>query len=538
MKNFKQLGIATAVAAVSASYVGMAQAQAMYPSSNLGDVAIVPYYTVQGDFTTGIHIINTSDFTEVVKVRLRRASDSMDALDINLIMSPKDEWVGNIDDSTGTIQITTDDKTCTAPLEPYYSSGTYPMPALYSAGAEEGYVEIIAMGSISATSAIGVASKHGSTGVPLNCAAAESNFFQVATLAPVGVPTAKGVHSSSLSAQTCTDDVLAGIEGPASQGCLVSGLPEAGSSGEPLLLNSFTSGGNVLKVAYHIRDTASGLEMGGNAVHLENFSDVAMLTNQESQTVGVPDLYGYFFPDLNGGSPVDTPRSRFEDVRAALGASSIINDWSVAAARNVSTDWVVTLPGQYTMLALGAYTTSLFDPTAPCLTEGGADQANAAGAAVPGYSAVQSCDWRDIPVTVSTRDIWDREEQTFINPTGGLVISPDVSGSPGETTLPNEVNVIEWTAGENAPVLDSVYSQSFNTAALGSEFGWAELAVTSDATIGKSQGIYTFAPLPELHPFTPTSSAVPIVGFVAWERSFPSDPSANYGRLVDHSYGS
>ena len=88
--------------------------------------------------------------------------------------------------------------------------------------------------------------------------------------------------------------------------------------------------------------------------------------------------------------------------------------------------------------------------------------------------------------------------------------------------------------------------------ALGADFGWAELGVTSDkTTVGKLQGIYTFQPLADgtavcpaaggletCDPFIPTSSAVPIVGFVAWERSFPSDPSANYGRLVDHSYGS
>jgi len=555
MKNFKQLGIATAVAAVSASYVGLAQAQTVtFPNNNLGDVAIVPYYTVQGDWTTGVHIINTGSLTEVVKIRLRRASDSMDALDINIILSPKDEWVGNIDDATGTITLTSDDKSCTAPLEPYYSAGAWPMQALYSAGAEEGYIEIISMGSAPVTSPIGVASKHGSTGIPANCGAVESNFFRVAG-APTSTPTSKGVHNSALSGQTCTDDVLAGIVGPASQGCVLQpDIPGVFDSSTQLLLNSYAQGGNALKVAYHIRDTASGLEFGGNAVHLADFSSVPMMSNQEIQTIGVPDPFGYFFPDLNGGSPSDpiTAAARattFEGVRSVLGARSVINDWSVAAARNVSTDWVITLPGQYTMLNLGAYTTSLFDPTAPCLTQGAQAAVNTAATTT---EVAQSCDWRDLPVTVATRDIWDREEQTFVNPTGGLVISPAVGNQPGTTKLENEVNVIEWTAGENAPVLDSVYAQSFDVSALGSDFGWAELGVTSDS--GKAQGIYTFAPLADgtavcpqpsatpgadtCDPFTPTSSAVPIVGFVAWERSFPSDPSANYGRLVDHSYGS
>ena len=102
--NFKQLGLATAVAAATAGYAGITQAA--LSNNGLGDMAIVPYYTVQGDFVTGVHIINTSDMTQVVKLRLRRASDSMDALDFNLIMSPFDEWTGYIKNDVEGGQIT------------------------------------------------------------------------------------------------------------------------------------------------------------------------------------------------------------------------------------------------------------------------------------------------------------------------------------------------------------------------------------------------------------------------------------------------
>ena len=57
--TFKPLALATAVAAVSAGYAGVTQA-ATYGGNNLGDAAIVPYYTVQTGFVSGIHIINTS----------------------------------------------------------------------------------------------------------------------------------------------------------------------------------------------------------------------------------------------------------------------------------------------------------------------------------------------------------------------------------------------------------------------------------------------------------------------------------------------
>ena len=64
--------------------------------SETGDLAIIPYYTVMDGVNTGMHIINTTESTQVVKVRLRRGTDSKDALDFNLVMSPRDEWTANI----------------------------------------------------------------------------------------------------------------------------------------------------------------------------------------------------------------------------------------------------------------------------------------------------------------------------------------------------------------------------------------------------------------------------------------------------------
>jgi hypothetical protein len=60
---FKPLGLAAAVAAVTAGYAGVAGA-ADRAAGNLGDLAIVPYYTVQTDWVTGVHIINTSAQTK------------------------------------------------------------------------------------------------------------------------------------------------------------------------------------------------------------------------------------------------------------------------------------------------------------------------------------------------------------------------------------------------------------------------------------------------------------------------------------------
>ena len=55
MKQFQKYGVAAAVATVASGAV----AQMMSPNET-GDMAIVPYYTVNDGKNTGIHIINTT----------------------------------------------------------------------------------------------------------------------------------------------------------------------------------------------------------------------------------------------------------------------------------------------------------------------------------------------------------------------------------------------------------------------------------------------------------------------------------------------
>jgi hypothetical protein len=518
---FKPLGLAAAVAAVTAGYTGVAQAQ--IANNALGDTAIIPYYTAEDGFITGVHIINTSDLTQVVKLRLRRGSDSMDALDFNIILSPFDEWTGFIDDEDGQIVMATDDNSCTAPLR---ADGRFPMPtgslSSYEEGAEEGYIEVIGMASADATQPISIAAEHTADGVPLNCGLVESNFFRNATTAPVAFNPAgaKGILSSSESAQTCNDAILSALLGGAPTTCQIVGAT--------VQQNVYAETGNVLKVSFFHRDADSGLEFGNNAVHLENFSADAMMSNQETIVAGQVDAYGYLYPDLDGGSPADTARGLYDAVvRPALGAAAIVNDWSVASARNVSTDWVVTMPGQYTMLDLVRYTTALVPGSGvQCLS------ATLAAAANP---VQPTCDARDLPVNLAIA-LYDREEQTPSDPEGGLVISPSTSITSTDS-LPYEVNVIQWNDGTNPPVLPSQYAKSYNVASFGAENGWASLSVTS-STAKAPQAVYNWAlSAPGAPVFDPVVSlAVPIVGFVAWERSFPEDPSANYGRIVENSY--
>ena len=515
--KFKPLGLVAAVAAATAGYAGIASAQgpALAGNSDLGNLALIPYYTVRDGNVTGVHITNTGSMTEVVKVRLRRGTDSMDALDFNLILSPKDVWTGFIAAEGDDIVFNTTDTSCTAPAT---IGGKFTMPPIYRADADEGYIEIIGMGSAASTQPIYAASLHGATGVPANCAFVRDNFFREGE-GPSGTGIVDGLTS-------------------------VQRLLPAGASTGP---NVYDAPSNALKVSYFIRDAEGGREFGNSATHIADFLTAPAITNQQSGLFSA-DLLGFDYPDLNGGIPVTGERGLFADLRGLLGSSSVINDWSANADLNVGTDWVITFPGQYTMLNLPHYFASL--------VTAGTDDAIPCNPGVPvaagDFEGVDgACDHRDIPA-VATFDVYDREEQQLSDPQGELVVSPALPGAIVRTTLPFEVNVIEWGV---EPVLGSANSPV--SVAVPGAFGWAELGVTSaankvqaicDASAGNGlpsaslalgeAGIVAAVIAYGCSVSGATPNQIPKIGFVAWERSFPGNADANYGRIVEHSYGS
>ena len=184
--SFKPLSLAIAVSAATAGYVGTVNAQtaALAANSGLGDLAIVPYYTVQEDWTTGVSVINTSAQTQVIKVRLRRASDSMDALDFNVVLSPEDVWTGFVENNTAPgvedqIRFYTNDNTCTVPIatvNPDGGASYFAVPTTFEEGAEEGYIEIIGMGAANTDQPISKDAVHSAEGIPIACALLQENF--------------------------------------------------------------------------------------------------------------------------------------------------------------------------------------------------------------------------------------------------------------------------------------------------------------------------------------------------------------------------
>jgi hypothetical protein len=478
--NFKPLAIAAAVTAASAGYSGAANAAVA--SNGLGDLAIVPYYTVQADWVTGIHITNTSDLTQVVKFRMRRAEDSLDVLDFNIVLSPRDMWTATIKGDESAMSVESNDNSCVVPFKFLAAGGVAPVQVIE--GSQEGYLEIIGMGSTTVSEPVGLASKH-VAGTPLSCITVETNFFPETVLGngtTVGFdPTDKDNDKNPLNGVTSYEDT-----------------------------------GNVLKVSYFMRDNASGIEFGSDALHIQDFSDIPMMTHQQfglERLGSAPEeqvLNGWNFPDLDGSGINGGLRGQYDGlIRPDIGADSVLNDWSYNATTGAATDWVITFPGQYLMFDIFNE-----DPTV-------------------------ASDYRDIPV-IATFRLRDREETAGIP--GGLDFSP--APAPDSTLLPNEVNVVTWGPDSTPPVLDSVNSTRVNPAQAGisaaTGWAWLEVAATTKRApaVGGVPGAIVDQSVVNRHTGEideVTSVPVPMIGFTAWQRTF-TDASKNYGRIIDHSF--
>ena len=574
MKQFQKIGVAAAVASVAAGAVATEVSR-----SETGDLAIVPYYTVLDGMNTGIHVINTTDATQVVKVRLRRGTDSKDAMDFNLVMSPYDEWTANIGaGGENGVLITTNDTTCTIPRFP---AGGASMPPTFSEGATEGYVEIIGMAQADDKQPISIAAKH-KDGVPLSCLAVEQNFFRVLA-DDVGDGTTKGTHTSNLTS--------VGSKFGCSATATSTGACKAGAAAN---LSKYTNtDDNAFKVSFMLTDPAGGLEAGDNAVMIEGFSSAPMMTNQQPLSFGTDgklnyDPINFELPNLAYGATTssDTERKLAMDATltngsmwtafaSAIDADAIANDWAAfdTADSSVNADWVVTLPGQYVMTnpicdIYADYPEASATAAAACV----AATSTAAAAAVKAYAAAGGDDRNQLPLLVasnvdggslvsgSNMNLWDREELSLAGKESEkppeeeeLGFSPNGStGDPADpdvvVPLPYEVNVIDFGEPDAPSALMS--NLKLTVTPDGADRGWGRLDIESTVAASKQQ-VWSVAVgdavgdeddgdlVPSLGGdvgswTANTASNIGVVGFAVWQRSF-AEQAGNYGRMVEHS---
>ena len=314
MNIFKKKSLCAALAGIGAlGAAGAAQAVNLNPDG-LGQVLIYPYYTTRTDasgneFNSLLSVVNTTVSVKAVKVRILEGKNSVEVLDFNLYLSPKDVWTAAItpNDSTGGAHITSADKSCTLPLA--VSQGQtieFRNTAYTTDGAggtldrtREGYIEIIEMATYEPTSDTAENVTH-VNGVPPHC--------------------------------DHVTDAVAGAEA----------LPPAGG-----LMGGIT-----------LINVQSGSDYTEDAVALDNFSDTSNYSNAGSLlptleassppvsvVINTDPVQGgiVYRSDWSGliaggtGNPADP-------VSAVLMHDHIMNEFVLDASTNSGTDWVVTMP--------------------------------------------------------------------------------------------------------------------------------------------------------------------------------------------------
>lgn len=489
----------------AAGIVGSAQAVNINPDG-LGQVLIYPYYTTNGGNSTLLSVVNTSDNAKAVKVRFMEGQNTREVLDFNLYMSAYDVWTAAIWNDAGTPTMTTADTTCTVPY--IFGNGgsqAFLPHALTDGGsteisrASEGHFEMIEMGTLgdadegSATAATHVA------GVPADCA-------------------------QLVAAWTDPDDAVPNDEGY-------------------WLVNPFND----------MDDPSGGLFGGAAIVNVglgTAYTYDAKAINGFATSVDANDvlhqLPGSVLPGLNSGDV--TTGTVFSDAGDALSSTGlprgvdavsfvfmhdqIMNEYTTELVAAAQTEWVITFPTKH--FYTYAPSSGSPDPVAPFTST---------------WDAVDAaCE------IVLLDTIWNREEQTFIDPIiDGDPVPPIVSPAPPSVIIdPDpiipfelcfEVSVIEFgpgTGGDTTGILGSSNFHNIDNTLIGFENGWARLQLDDyphdqdgDGVIDATEDDLSRDELGGLE-------GLPVTGFAvqSFENGFLGDETqvilASYGAIFQH----
>ena len=465
----------------------------------VGHALIVPYYTVQNDNMTVLHLVNTDNKSgKVVKVRFRGAANSDDVMDFQVLLSPGDVWTAAVTKGAdGFANLVTNDGTCTIPA---LTKGTAVSfrdgrlnPALTGDAlanqTREGYVEIFnsadipsdsiyfLTGALAASqSALYTAIKHVGGNAPCTGAAINKALFTT---------NFDGAGDEKAAANLGLDAPTGGLMGD----WYIINVPNTTTfAGAATALVGVDVGGKQAKtgnfVAFPQNDamviatpenytTDPTLVSAGLASLDKNKAGVGATAT----TVASIEAIALDFPDLStpyvGVASVANAKKQAESLTQALAVSSITNQYAKDASISAKTDWVFSMPTRrYSVAVDYAYKNPITNAVGPArvysVVSGKVGGAGPTTANLQ-YFSKDNTELVDGKVCVGTQSVVfrDREEQSK---SSAPVFSPSKANS---TRLCGETSVLSFGEGLTAAsVLGAAVAREDVAAAALFENGW------------------------------------------------------------------
>jgi hypothetical protein len=600
----------------AAGIAGSAQAVNINPDG-LGQVLIYPYYTVNGGNTTLLSVVNTSDDAKAVKVRFLEGQNSREVLDFNLYMSKYDVWTASLKNVGGTPRLKTGDNSCTVPYI-YGNGGTQDfLPWALDDGyyndldakgkpskvyddisrGAEGHFEMIEMGTlVNSTEA--------------NPAWVDDEAYPIcdSTKIPGYVQndpkthTAAGHPAACLLPRNWTSAELAAKETLVSEGSATAATHKDGVPRDcQQLVDAWTYGASSKTDGYWLKDNfldidppSGGLFGGAAVVNVQNGTmysydakaiDGFWANPQAHDGLGADDWHqepGTILPSLDsGGNPyasvfwmgdvVDSGHlARGVDaVSFVFMHDQVMNEYTTEAAVGAGTEWVITFPtkqfyvhqdflddyedlrndGRDLEVPVAPFTSEWFWHTTTYKSTG----------------AVNKAGYQEYPCEVVRLDtIWDREEQTIVDPDTppGTPVPPIVSPAPPQVPGPDPDGIIPFElcyetsvimfgpdteVGTGGPaaitetaILGSENFHNIDNTELGFEYGWARLDMV-DATADTDESGAIEADEIMYRDDLGGLYGLPVTGFAVqrFQNAFlgeGADTLANYGGIFQHKY--
>jgi len=531
-KNLLAASLAIALGSLS----GAASAALEVNTNGVGQINVLPYYSVQDSYNTLMTITNTdTENGKAVKIRFRAAEWSDDALDFQIFLSPADVWTGAFGMVDGQLVLKTSDKSCTLPAS---LDGQQFTTIRVEGGSvdrlKEGYVEIITMADIPPK-------LNGAD--PLDASNTANPLFtavkHVSGVAPCGATVTGLVENSTRIARPGTVADNATAQDAAAANAQGSWLTPPTSS--------LTSSATVIAVQDSKAFTVPGVAIRGVPADFpevqyfrqsntsSNFASNAAARLLTADRLFWPEATGAAYPVFQFDLPdLSTPfvaagnaEARRDEIAALLQKAAVATDYVIASSIQASTDVVLSQPVRryfYEYAAVAAL------PGLPAPVAG-VDYNRTIRSVNYLVSGQDETPYAELTVSnkveVGAPTFWDREEQTFVSE-DDIVVSPQEPGESAKYYLEGEVSVVsikkrgaeaDPTGAIGARLTDVDWSFSQNYTA-----GWAVLNTVAQENTGTPKEIAGGV----------LGAELPVVGFTAINifNAGAGAAGTNYGQVL------